>query len=323
MEENIHSDSILLARVAWAYYCEGLTQAQVAHQLNLTRARVNRLLREGHKSGTVQIIINSSNIGRVQLESRLTRRYGLRQSIVVPTPTHDDRLYDSLGMAAGIFVSDHLRDDQSLGLGWGRTLSAGVRGISQRARRNNTIVSLFGGLPHSHTTNPYEIASLFARRLRASECYYIPAPMYAPSVEIKNHLIEQSQFRTVYERAARVDMALIGVGDLTPRSTNVQLGALSEEEWRSVLAAGAVSELFGHFLDARGEPVDHPLNTRFMGPSLADMHHIPLTVVVSGGLKKVPALKAVLSKEYIDILITDETTAEILTNGCPECGGSS
>lgn len=212
----------LQARIAWAYYKEGQTQAGIAERYGLTRARVNRLLQEARETGLVQISVNSRLASCVELEWRLQESFGLARAMVVPTPARERQLYEAVG--------ERLRDGQSLGLGWGKTLGASVGALSRRPQGDITVVSLFGGLPHSNTTNPYDIASRYARRLGAAHCYYIAAPMYADSPATRATLVGQPMFTRVYERAAEVDMALVGVGDLTARSTNVALGALSHEQ---------------------------------------------------------------------------------------------
>ena len=43
----------LSIRVAWLYYLENLTQAEIGERLGLTRARVNRMLSEARENGLV------------------------------------------------------------------------------------------------------------------------------------------------------------------------------------------------------------------------------------------------------------------------------
>lgn len=324
VNHEFDAEEQLQTRAAWLYYNEELTQAEIAHKLGLTRARVNRMLSACRENGLVQIAITARPASCVELERRLERAFGLVGALVVPTPARDERLYAAVGETAGAHVSEILRDGQSLGLGWGRTLRASINGIRQRSLRDVSIVSLFGGLPRSATTNPYDIASLFARRFEAAECWYIAAPMFVSSREVRDTLMRQDMFRSVFEHAARVDVALVSAGDLTARATNVQLGALSEEEWRSLLDAGAVGEIFGYFLDASGHPVDHPLNERIMAPDLEDLKRIPRVVLASGGARKIPILHSVLKQGYAHTFITDEIAARgVLDAHARERGGAA
>ena len=52
-------DEQLRVRVAWLYFMEGLTQADIATKLGITRLRANRLLGEARESGLVNIQVNA------------------------------------------------------------------------------------------------------------------------------------------------------------------------------------------------------------------------------------------------------------------------
>ena len=299
----------LQTRVAWSYYNEGKTQAEIALKQGVTRAKVNRILQDCRDSGLVQIIINAEEASCAEVEGLLEKTFGLVKAIVVPTPAKEVHLHSAIGETAGAYVSKHLRDGQGLGLGWGKTLRASLGGVKQRPPCAVSIVSLFGGLPRSETTNPYDVAAVFARRLNVGQCNYIAAPMYVASEQVRKILMSQPMFENVFKKAEEVDMALIGAGDLTQLSTNVLLGALTVEEWKSLLQADSVGEVFGYFLDKDGKPINHPINKRFMGADLVHLKQIPIKVVASGGIQKVPIIKAVLRAGYADILVTDEVTA--------------
>jgi DNA-binding transcriptional regulator LsrR (DeoR family) len=299
----------LQTRVAWSYYNEGKTQAEIAQKHGVTRAKVNKILQECRASGLVQIIINAEEASCAEVEGLLEKKFGLMKAIVVPTPAKEVHLHAAIGETAGAYVSKHLRDGQGFGIGWGKTLRASLEGVRQRSPSNTSIVSLFGGLPRSETTNPYDVAAVFARRLNVSSCYYIAAPMYVTSEQVRKMLMSQPMFEHIFKKAEEVDMALIGAGDLTQLSTNVLLGALTEQEWKSLLDADSVGEVFGYFLDKRGQPIDHPINRRFMGADLSHLKDIPVKIVASGGMQKVSIIRAVLEAGYANILVTDEVTA--------------
>jgi DNA-binding transcriptional regulator LsrR (DeoR family) len=308
---ELHGEG-LYARVAWAYYNEEMTQAEIADRMGMTRARVNRILQECRDTGLVQIIINSEITGCAGAEHALEKAFGLSKAVVVPSPARERHLYTAIGRAAGTYLSARIRDGQTLGLGWGTTLRASGRSLIQRNPGGIRIVSLFGGLPSSSTTTPYDVASVFSRRLNAEECYYIAAPMYAPSEQMRETLMTQKMFATIFEMGSEVDMALVGAGDLTNRSTNVNLGAITEDERVSLCEAGAVGEVFGVLLDRHGNRVEHTLNRRFMGPAFDRLPDAAVKILAAGGLHKVPVLRAALAGGYVDVLVTDELTAESL-----------
>ena len=49
----------LVARVAWCYYHDGLTQNDIGERLGLPRLKISRLLEKGRQSGVIRVQINS------------------------------------------------------------------------------------------------------------------------------------------------------------------------------------------------------------------------------------------------------------------------
>lgn len=300
---------MILSRIAWAYYVNGMTQSDVAEWLGISRVRVNRLLQVCRDEGYVQILVNTGQAVCFDLERRLESAYGLRRALVIPAPPSSRQMNRNLGHAAGHYLAGTLQDGTSLGMGWGTTVAAAAASIPRKPAERLTVVSLYGGLPQSIVINPYEIVTTIARRVNAEQTFYIAAPMFAPSPETCRLLKSQEMFRSVYARALRVDVALIGLGELAADATNVILGAIGRDDVRSLCAAGAVGEVFGTFVDATGHPVDHPRNACFMGPDLGEVRAIPHTIAAAGGAKKFSIIRAALAGGFINTLVTDEETA--------------
>lgn len=300
-------------RVAWLYYVGGLTQEQIGKRLGLTRARVNKLLAAGRADGTVQFHIRSKLAGTIVLEQALIRQYRLKRALVVPAMTAPALVPQAIGAAAGPYLESRLRDGSALGVGWGKTLHAASLAIPLCAKRGIKVVSLFGGLSRSAAINPYETASRFAQLLRA-ECFYVTAPLIGGTPEATRALMQNDAIRAIFERIRAVDIAIVSVGDLSAGSTNIEYGLLKPAERRSLVAKGAVGDIFGYYLDAKGRPVDHPLNRCVIMPPLEALKRIPEIVVASGGAVKAPILRAVLNAGFVDALVTDETAARLLVD---------
>ncbi len=67
------------------HFLEGLTQAQIADQLGISHATVNRLIKRGRQLGLVEIKIKSPVEPLVDLEERLLGIGGISRAVVVPT----------------------------------------------------------------------------------------------------------------------------------------------------------------------------------------------------------------------------------------------
>jgi len=298
----------LRTRVAWLYYAEGMTQDEVAQAVGLTRARVLRILANARADGTVQIRVTTKLSHCVELERRLEEKWGLERAVVIPDPQDQSQIPKLIGQELGAMLSREVRPDSSIGLGWGQTLTNGVPSIEPREASGIKIISLLGGLTRVEKVNPSEFAWRVADRL-AAECYLMAAPVYAPTPEIRDALLDHSGIAEIFERARRLDLAILSLGDLTPHSIFVQYGLLTTEEIASLEQAGAVGDVLCHFVDAEGEVVDHPVNRRVLAVDPRELRSARRMVLASGGWQKCTIIRAALRMLSPAVLITDETVA--------------
>jgi lsr operon transcriptional repressor len=297
-------------RAAWLYYMEGLTQDAVAAQLGMTRLKVNRLLADARASGLVHITINSRLASCLALEGELRRECGVRDAVVVPTPTDAALIPVLLGRAAGEYLSRHLEAHRvrGIGVGWGATLRESIRYVKPGKWPDIGVNSIMGGLTHGLEINTFETASALAARLGA-RCTYLAAPLYAGSEKSRNTLVSQDVFKESFDAMAANDVALVSVGDLSERSLLIRYGLPKDVTAASLKRAGAVGDIIGQFLDVSGAPVPHPLNQRVISPSLKVLAAIPTVIVASGGINKAPVIAAVLRRKLASVLVSDEATA--------------
>jgi DNA-binding transcriptional regulator LsrR (DeoR family) len=309
LENPVDTEEQLQARVAWYYYVGNLTQQQIASRIGTNRVRVNRLLAAGRESGLVQITINSKMAACVDLERRLVARYGIADAVVVPTPDRTEYIRDAIGVGAALYLAKTIEDGNTIAIGWGRTLRSILRALQGRNYESLSVVSLMGGLSHCSRINTFEIVSDFADLFNADR-HFFAAPIYASSKAARDIILEQDAIRETYEKARRAEVGIVSVGDLTD-SLLVTYG-MSPAQVKTLRSAGAVGDLLGHFIDAKGEPVDHPLNRRTVALSLEHLRGIGKLLLASGGRRKVEITRAVLLGRHIGVLVTDEHTAKRL-----------
>lgn len=303
----------LRVRVAWYYHIEGLTQAELAERVGISRSIVNRILGQCRDAGIIQVRVNSPLTSCVELESELLRHYRLRNALVVPSPAHVTDLPMVLGAQAGEFLSDRAERLTSLGIGWGETLWNTLRHVRRMRLPSLSIVSMLGGLYRNAAVSAYETATQLAHILGA-DCYYMAAPVYVSSEESRRVLGEQDYIREVMDRADRCELALLSAGDLNPKATMRRLGLVSDSDADALMRAGAVGDILGHYLDADGQRVDHPLNRRVIAYDLDRLRGLREVALACGGPGRVPIIRACLRAGYANVLITDEDTARTLVD---------
>ncbi|GGH16347.1 transcriptional regulator [Alsobacter metallidurans] len=307
----MQDDAQTQVRAAWLYYMEGLTQAEVADRLKMTRLRVNRLLVDARGSGLVNISINSRLESCVRFERALVDEFGLRDAVVVPTPSSPDQVHAVVGQAAGEFISRLIEDNPSgvFGVGWGGTLRETIRHVRSGRFPDMKVTSMMGGLTYGIEINTFEIASELARRWQA-ECHYLAAPIYAGTPESRNTIVAQDVFQHAFERIRSTDVAILSAGDMTDRSLLIRYGLPPLVEVQDLVRAGAVGDMLGQFIDSRGQPIEHPINQRAIALPHDALRSIPTVILASGGANKAAVIAAALRGKLASVLITDESAAE-------------
>ena len=305
--------SSLRLRAAWLYYNQGLTQKDVAEQLGISRTTVIRLLDEAMRRAEVQIWITEGIDDCVELAIKLERTYGLDEAIVVPAPAGGDvnAQAKSVGLALGQFLTEAIPDNYTIGVGWGRTMTASLASFRPPRRDNCKVVSLLGGIVAVHQTNPIDYTWRLASQLGA-ECYMFLAPLLVDSIETKRNLIEKCGLEAIYRLAENLDLAIVSCGDIGPQSTSLSEGFISKGELQQLIEAGCVCDTMFNFLDAEGNSVDHPINKRVMSVDLDTLKKAKHIVISSGGAHRAQAISTTIKRIGCNTLITDESAAKAL-----------
>ncbi len=308
-ESDLPADAMV--RAAWLYYIQGLTQERIAAALGLSRIKVIRMLSAARSEGVVRIRIDARSSRLVELEGRLSARFGLKHATVVPAPADPSGADRLVGYAAGVWLSDALRDGVSVAVGWGNTLQLALRGMQPRPVTGMSVVSLLGGMTHSRSVNPSAVARRIAD-LFSADCFQLTAPVFVSGQSVQEALWREPCLRDLRARAHAADIALVSAGDISVNSTLFREGLLPREEVGPLIQAGAVGDVLCHFIDETGAVVDHPLNRRVMAISPSSLAGIDQVAIAAGGASKAKVIAAAIRAAKAKILITDETAAEAL-----------
>ncbi|PWV95796.1 transcriptional regulator [Hoeflea marina] len=304
----------LRVRAAWLYYIEGLTQSDVADRLGVNRIMVTRLLSEARKRGEVVIRIKSKLGPLVEAQIQLEEAFGLAKAIVAPFPDDDGDPTRVIAAAAGEYISSLMRNNVTIGVGWGRTLHTMLPYVEGRSLEGAKVVSLLGGIAQARRFNPAEFAWQFAELFDA-EGFLIPAPAIVDSPQTKHALLEHCGLDHIMGMAETCDVVLLSCGGISTLTTSYRTGHVSEAERMSLIEAGAVGDVLYNFLDKDGQPVPHPVNERCISVSVDRLSRLSNKVLISGGIEKTHIIQATLKSVKPNTLVTDEATARRLLAG--------
>jgi DNA-binding transcriptional regulator LsrR (DeoR family) len=304
-----HSLSI---RAVWLHYAGGLTQAAVAKRLGIPSVKAHRLIARAVADGAVKVSIDGDIVECIDLERRLSERYGLDRCEVAPDLGEAGLPLRALGLAGAGFLRREVASGEHrvIGLGHGRTLAAAVRQLPRLDAGGVRFVSLLGGLTRNYAANPWDVMHRLAERASA-QAYVMPVPFFANSVGDREVLLEQRGVRDVFEMAKSASLKLVGIGTVDPLAQLVSWGMIERSEIDDIAAAGGVGELVGHFFDREGRRLATALSARTLAVPLDDVGRQGM-VAIAGGSEKVAAIAAVLRSGCVGGLITDESTAMAL-----------
>lgn len=136
----------LLARIAWFYYHDNLTQNEIGKKLGLPRLKVSRLLEKGRQTGLIKVQINSRYKGCLELEEALKQRFQLQHIRVLPELDNYE-LNARLGIGASQMLMTLLKPKQVLSFGFGDTIMHTVRFSNDFIKQNRIkLITLTGAL---------------------------------------------------------------------------------------------------------------------------------------------------------------------------------
>ncbi len=299
-------------RAVWLHYAGGLTQAAVAKRLGIPSVKAHRLIARAVADGVVKVSIDGDIVECIDLEGRLSARFGLDFCEVAPDLGESGLPLRALGLAGAGFLRREIErgEDRVIGLGHGRTLAAAVQHLPRLDAKGVRFVSLLGGFTRNYAANPYDVMHRLAERT-AAQAYVMPAPFFANSVEDREVFLEQRGVREVFEMAEKASLKFVGIGTVDPQAQLVSSGMIEPAEIAEIAAAGGVGELLGHFFDAEGRIMATTLTGRTLAAPVGEpgKHRM---VAIAGGAEKVAAIAAVLVSRRLTGLITDECTAKAL-----------
>ncbi len=307
-------DSDLVVKICRLYYEQGLSQTQISERLRISRFRVARALVKARQKGIVQIRVAAPTRTQPHLEDFLEQAFGLRRAIVVTNADFSDQeLKQQIAIAAASYLQEIVRDGDILGISWGSTVNEVAKALPIQPRRIQVVQINGGSRSPDVNIECNEITRLVAGKFSAP-CHLLYAPLLADSKAIRDAILADSSVRSVLELCDRLDIALLGVGSLSPEPspTLLRAGNISESEFRTLSSRGMVGDIFYHAFDVNGRIDDELLGDRIVAISLDQLRRVPCPIGVAGGRAKASAILGALRTGLLKVLVTDSVAAEAI-----------
>lgn len=311
MPQALFSDDERLRRIhaiLVMLYQEGRSQAEIAAAMQLSPTTVNRLVREGHERGLVEIKIRAPFGPEAKLAAALTRLGRIEAAEVVPAVSTDPAVVmRAVADAAAGALLDTLEDGMTVAVSGGVALCAVIEAIKPPRRYAVRVVPATGGVQGRFRTDVNHVAVALAERLGGT-ALQLHAPVFGASAAERDMLMSVSTIAGTLELARRADVALFGIGSVRERDSTY-LTLTDAVDPTAMRASGAEGELLAHLVDAEGRPCVHPSNDRLVAISVEDLARIPRRIAVASGERKAGPIAAVLRGGTVGRLVTDGGTA--------------
>jgi len=300
-----------LERIARMYYVIGMSQKDIAEQLDIGRSSVARFLSEAREEGIVQIYIGSRTevTRRSDLENRLVTKFKLKDAMVAKrSPANSFRV------TVANYVNSILPFQGSVGLSGGRTMySVGQYMHLCEPRLRLKLVQLTGSAGNMPSAS---VVQSWADALHAKP-FYIPAPAIVKDKETRDLFLNDEDIKKSYNEIKNIDLSIFGIGNTDSDSTILYANLISNLT-RESLELKSVGDVNFHFFDTNGNFSIPEISNTVVGASTDDLMRIPTRVGMAYGEKKVHAILSALKGKIINIFLTDEMTAQLLLQECGE-----
>jgi DNA-binding transcriptional regulator LsrR (DeoR family) len=307
----------LLVKVSRFYYEHELTQSEISQRLRLSRQKVQRLLKQAKDLGIVQITIRPVIGAFPELERLLEKRFGLQEAVVIETTDFEDQyvVAREVGVGAADYLLRVVQPQDSIVISWGGSLLGMVNALYSGSQRSALEgIKVIQGLGGLGDPNKEVHAADLTRRMAqvfGGEAVLLPTPAVAGTREARDTYFEDPFVSHILNQAQSANLAVMGIG--APRMDSILMREgkiVTEQDLDSLHHNGAVGDINLRFFDENGKIVQSNFDQRVIGLTLDEIQKIERVVGVAGGAAKVSAIRGALTGKLIDVLVTDQITAQ-------------
>ena len=297
-------ETAALVQAARLYYEDGLTQAEVAAQLGVSRPQVSKMLAHAREAGIVHIEIRPPIAGDAELLNLLKQRFGLKGGIVLPEAPRQELLRQCAEFLAG-----ELRYEANIGLGWGYTLgevAAKMAAASGGLKGTGKIYPLIGktAIPNrGYRVN--ELAQLLAGSGR--EAFWLEADAFPESSDERDAMESTPNFaeaRTLWQSTTAALAELRAYPAVPDEATALRFEDALERQQ-------AVGSFLSYYFNKRGEFISGACDFAMRIP-LKDLTQVPKVIAIALTAGEKAVLGALRTGVITHLIVTEAIARKVL-----------
>ena len=238
----------------------------------------------------------------------LTQRFRIAGLLLVsPTgPTTCDLRHDLGSAAAHLANILLLPAEDDVSFWWSQTVQACALEMARAPRRPRALNQCAGTAP-GHDVHLSMKTFMERTDLVVHPC---PVPLLHPSVTARLKAEDSPAARQHASR--RVSSAVLILGSSPQEMDLIRRSDLVTSQESEQIRRNAVGHLCGRFIDDDGRVVAPTLGQRTSSPTLAQLRRSRRTVLIAHGTNQVKFVRAAALTGYVDHIVTDVSTAELL-----------
>jgi DNA-binding transcriptional regulator LsrR (DeoR family) len=290
--------------VARLHFEQGLSQAEIAERLSISRSTVSRLLTEARESGIVRIELRPP-VSDSELGGELAASLSLRRVVVAPQEANGTRL--AIVAAALEELADlALAPGDVLALGWGRALWE-LSGPRLPTLSGVRLVPAVGGM--EETERPFQGNEIVRRAAEHSgaTAHLLHAPAM-PNAKLRQALARDPAIHAVVGLWDRLDAAIVGLGAPPGQPESYVPSYVANTAARQALRRSA-GDIATRYFDLGGRPVPYPGEERLLALTRKQLQAADTVIGVAAGTEKVRPIVGAARARLMHVLVTDTATA--------------
>jgi DNA-binding transcriptional regulator LsrR (DeoR family) len=312
----------MMTKVAHLYHSRGMVQTDIAKTLGLSQARVSRLLAAAEESNIIRTVVVPPAGLFADTEEELEKMFGLLEVHVVDASGESEsERTATLGSAMAPIFQVVPIEGKTIGFtSWSRSLRNLVADLNRFPRASaNSVVELLGGVGQPAVQHEAAVATERLANLTDSQSLFLRVPGVVSDKSMRDAILENDPHaRRALEAMDNLDIALVGIGNCTIVSPLVGGdNFFTQEQFARAKELGAVGEINLRFMDINGNPIKSELDDLVIGVTLEQLKQAPRRIGVSGGASKHEAVLAAVRGGWINVLVTDDETAQYLLEQGP------
>lgn len=297
-----------LIQVSKKYYFDGMTQNQIAKELNLSRPLISKYLAEAREMGIVNISIKSPLDSDSLVIDLLQERYGILGGNLIPPTTQPSVSEGLIATAAAQFLIETFSPGKLVGIGWGNIVSSIVGIVEEQYKKpimEGEVSSLIG---NSNTANRNYHTDSLCRKISSITGFtphFIHAPALMESREDYSLLTRTESYNKVFKHWEKLDVAIFHI-DNYPSVPDL---ATASRFGNTLSQHKAVGHMLTYYFDVAGQFI-HEEDDLVVRIPLEVLKKIKIRIGVCSTDVHAKALRGALNTGLITHLFANIKTAE-------------